>query len=217
MKKLNFETFKDYAEAAMRTASDKQPLAPWVVEKGLSNNLLHALLGIVTELEEIEEALYNNDEANLFEEFGDLLWFTALAFKELNMLDEASRMLKRIYEYDIEQTTTPNDILNAIKATMFYGKEFDMDTAVHFIFQEYYKVLHHLETVSGSMDITYRELVDYILTINIAKLKKRYPNEFNDLDAVKRDLNEERKLLEDYLNKFNRLISDGSITDDEEL
>jgi NTP pyrophosphatase (non-canonical NTP hydrolase) len=40
---------------------------------------LHALLGIVSELDELQEAQFIGDTTNIAEEIGDLLWYLALA------------------------------------------------------------------------------------------------------------------------------------------
>ena len=213
MKELNFPTFEKYANAAMRTLSDKQPLKEWVIEKGLTNNMLHATLGLITELKEMKEAVNNNDVINLFEEFGDLLWFITLGFKEFDLIDEADKIMNNIDDYDIDDDIEPNDVLNMIKATMFYGKELDTSVIRQFMIQEFYGLLTIINLVSGLMDITYRELVDVIMTINISKLKKRYPDKYNDMDAIERDLNSERELIKDFLDKL-KILQTTCVEDD---
>jgi len=58
--------------------------------KGLNGNIVHAIYGLCTEAGEISEALLkaaevgNFDEVNLKEEAGDLLWYLAMLFRELD-------------------------------------------------------------------------------------------------------------------------------------
>ena len=72
--------FNEYQALANRTA---KPLEP-------TDNLLHAALGLAGEAGEFVDAvkkhyIYNKplDRENLIEEVGDILWFCALAAKEL--------------------------------------------------------------------------------------------------------------------------------------
>jgi len=99
------------------------------ITKALPEDVLHGLLGIITESSEIAEILVEADKqpfdvVNLKEELGDLLWYMALICKEL--------------------------------------------------------------------DITFEEL----MRINMAKLKKRFPDKFTGDAAINRDVEAEREVLE---------------------
>jgi len=85
---------------------------------------LHALIGLVTELPELLDAVAKNYRVNIKEEIGDLMWYLAI------LVDE--------YELDF----------------------------------------------------------DDILTLNLNKLKARYPNKFTSHDALNRDLDKELEVLE---------------------
>ena len=58
--------------------------------KSLNGNIVHAIYGLCTEAGEISEALLKAtksgsfDEVNLKEEAGDLLWYLAMLFRELD-------------------------------------------------------------------------------------------------------------------------------------
>ena len=58
--------------------------------EGLNGNIVHAIYGLCTEAGEISEALLKAtqsgsfDEVNLKEEAGDLLWYLAMLFRELD-------------------------------------------------------------------------------------------------------------------------------------
>ncbi|MDA9619395.1 hypothetical protein N9T04_00785 [Alphaproteobacteria bacterium] len=58
--------------------------------EGLNGNIVHAIFGLCTEAGEISEALLKAgelgsfDEVNLKEEAGDLLWYLAMLFRELD-------------------------------------------------------------------------------------------------------------------------------------
>lgn len=103
---------------------------------GDPRNLIHAIIGIFTEAGEMLEALRDGlngnglDPINMNEEVGDLFWYIAILFNDMN--NEGSK---------------------------------------HYTFEE-------------------------AMRVNIAKLKKRFPNKFEEYAANNRDLIAERDILE---------------------
>ncbi|MBT5185333.1 MAG: nucleoside triphosphate pyrophosphohydrolase family protein [Kordiimonadaceae bacterium] len=84
---------------------------------GLNGNIVHAIYGLCTEAGEISEAFLKAaqtgqfDEVNLKEEAGDLLWYLAMLFRELDT--------------DFEQVATTN--INKLKAR--FPEKFTQDKA----------------------------------------------------------------------------------------
>lgn len=80
--------------------------------------LLHAAMGVSTESSEIFEALIAGDTVNLIEEGGDVMWYLALMFDEL----------------DTNFTEACNTVINKLKAR--YPNKFTSDDALN-------RDLHH--------------------------------------------------------------------------
>lgn len=84
---------------------------------GLNGNIVHAIYGLCTEAGEISEAFLkaaengNFDEVNLKEEAGDLLWYLAMLFRELDT--------------DFDEVATTN--INKLKAR--FPEKFTQDNA----------------------------------------------------------------------------------------
>ena len=93
-------TFKQYTAGALRTESTLCPLAPEVEDRGLSNRLYHAILGLCTEMHEIYDAIELKDpntwdNVNILEEAGDSMWYLAIAADEL-------KITKQINDFKVE-------------------------------------------------------------------------------------------------------------------
>ena len=84
---------------------------------GLNGNIVHAIYGLCTEAGEISEAFLKAaetgkfDEVNLKEEAGDLLWYLAMLFRELDT--------------DFDEVATTN--INKLKAR--FPEKFNQDKA----------------------------------------------------------------------------------------
>lgn len=60
------------------------PTAPFELDlQAVDPDILHAVLGVISESGELLQALGNNDKLNMVEEGGDFLWYLALLFKKL--------------------------------------------------------------------------------------------------------------------------------------
>lgn len=81
------------------------------------------------------------------------------------------------------------ELLDIAKKRLIYGKKID---AVHAM-EEIGDILHYLTYMCDSLGITFKQCME----ANKRKLHKRYPEAFNTVDALNRDLDGERKELED--------------------
>jgi len=207
MEKLKeIKSFQEYVKLALRTESNYSPLKEEVEKDiGLSHRIVHAVLGIETEIAEANIAFNKEDFVNYTEELGDIAWFLAIASDELGLVDDMDSILferlektKKVKEFeDPGDLTEP--ILSAIKASMFYKKPFDKELAEKYILQ----IAWILYDAIAEFNSTYVDgkPVQEILAININKLSTRYPEKFDFGKAVNRDLEKEREVLEEYANK----------------
>lgn len=152
-------------------------------------NLLHGVVGVLTELEEL---LSWNDQVNKKEEVADIFWYLALIDRELDLNFE-------IIKYNnFTQLTNQSLILQAFKQScllldylkkkIYYNKNIDIEN--------FSKLSSDLfETMSVFCHINQINIFD-ILDTNIEKLKARYGEKFSSERAINRNLEKERHILE---------------------
>jgi NTP pyrophosphatase (non-canonical NTP hydrolase) len=153
--------------------------------------LLHAVMGILTETEELlDNHLIKIDEINILEEIGDVAWYLAIIGREYNMdfptdLPLSNEDPMKIVISIIKQTCK---LLDMLKKKLYYNKPINdesfkqISTLVMILTQSYMN--YYSIDIKGSFDI------------NIAKLKARYGDKFSSDKAINRDLETERKILE---------------------
>lgn len=84
--------------------------------------------------------------------------------------------------------TEAGEFVDALKKHIFYGKELDVINLK--------EELGDSEWYTGvAIDVLNTTLND-VLTVNIAKLRKRYPEKFTAERAINRDLESEKEILE---------------------
>lgn len=175
-------------------------------EKTLSNEfhceekyqrLLHASIGILTEIEEILPNYKNNilvndinEQGSISEEISDVAWYIAILFREYKISFELN---------SVKSSRRSNDILNDIiiftikmldplKKKLYYNKDINDSTIIETSFKLYYLVLEFCYVNKIDLDTS--------LEKNISKLKARYGEKFSSEKAINRDLEVERKILE---------------------
>lgn len=165
----------EYITLAMRTESVDKFAA-------LDPRVLHATYGIVTE---VGELLLMTDDVNFVEEVGDICWYLAIVcdhwgvtFDELALLadDQMAQDDPRVL------LLCATDMMDLVKRASFYGKELD---EVRFV------------RLAATLYVSLAKMTDIERAkgLNIAKLKKRYPDGFDTLAATVRDLDGEREVL----------------------
>lgn len=204
-------TFKDYIQKAKLTESDNGHVCSWLAlhramtgSRNSDFRLLHTVLGMVSELSELRKAMETSDVVNVKEELGDIFWYLAVGidacsfdadFVQVNT-DNIEPELKAGFEgREVlamatfnELSCTMSEICNDVKRFLFYGRTFDLKALEH----KFYEVSASLIILARLYDLS----MEAVLTTNIAKLQKRYPNRFESVKAFERDLSEERKVLE---------------------
>jgi NTP pyrophosphatase (non-canonical NTP hydrolase) len=155
-----------------------------------AENLLHGVLGVVTELDELMDW---NDEVNKKEEVADVFWYLALLDRELNLnlkLEDFSKSFSQLNNNALimKSFRLSNYLLDCLKKKLYYNKPIDSDDfsmKISEIFECMEIFCHH-----NSIDVS------SILETNIQKLKARYGDKFSSDKAINRNLNKERQILE---------------------
>lgn len=171
------EMTENYITQAMRTNSTVVGVSPAV-----SPDLLHATLGINSELHEYDMA---KSWLNAIEELGDLCWFVALAAFDLGCdpfqkwdtyLDEHpdSMLLKEAVA----------EFLDLVKGAYAYNKPLDIPR-LHLL----------LDVMAGRIAKIIRSkskfTPDEVLAANIEKLRARFPEKFDTELALHRNVKQE--------------------------
>lgn len=155
-----------------------------------TDNLSHMILGLVSELSEIDEALVDPDGIdwiNIMEEVGDLIfyivgWSIFRGFKLEIQLTHRTYTTRNILRLT-------GKLANLLKRQIAYDKSIPSEEEQEFsqkiltALLNYYEMGTHINSIAA-MDRVY------------AKLTKRYENGFTVEAALNRDLEAERKALE---------------------
>ena len=84
--------------------------------------------------------------------------------------------------------TEAGEMLDAFKRKIFYGKELDTVN----VKEELGDLMWYMAILMRELDLDFEE----VLQLNIDKLKARFPDKFTEHDALNRDLDKERSILE---------------------
>lgn len=171
---------KEYQEKAKRTMADL----------GSDKlNLSHMVMGMCTELVELSQSMsvLGTDIVNTGEELADIQWYIAnyrtLRNQEYQPATGFVSNPKTRIMYD-----TVALLQDIIKKYIAYNKPIDFD--------EEQRLLNELQcNIDGIYNGLNLSQEEY-LQKNIDKLQARYPEKFTEYDAVNRDLDKERKILE---------------------
>lgn len=183
-----------YCDLAMRTNRwNQDPVRERITNDTI--HLLHAAMGLSTEVKELFEA---TDSVNIMEECGDFLWYSALMCKVfglelrdcINMADPqlpSGNPLNWLNQ-PVVIACCASEILDHVKKHIFYGRPIDrLEIAGRLAL-----LLRSVERVLGDAGFT----MDDAMARNIHKLRTRFPNCYTDESANNRDLQEERAVLE---------------------
>jgi len=94
----------------------------------------------------------------------------------------------RLLHAGIGLATESGEFLDALKKAIFYGKELDRINLQEEIGDLLWYCAIALDELGADFDST--------MSINIQKLKARFPNKFTEEDAENRNLDKEREILE---------------------
>lgn len=106
------------------------------------------------------------------------------AFKMSERCAESARLL----HYVLGVGTEAGELQDAVKRWVAYNKPLDKVN----VKEEIGDIFWYLARLCDELGLTFEEC----MARNIEKLRTRYPNKFTEHDAVNRDLEAERKVLE---------------------
>lgn len=152
-----------------------------------SVGLLHAILGIVGEISEFDDAFcksFEDPEATeetrlvVAKEFGDIWWYVALAAKCMNwdfveLVGNAAAMGDDLT--DDEVRLKPHEVSEPLKKWLFYGKAIDSDELLGAVT----RLMGNATALAGRLAIDIEEAH----RINIDKLRARFPEKFDEVTA----------------------------------
>ena len=182
----NISNYLEYKNKSTRTMPDL----------GKSKNETHMMAGLFTEKAEIIDVLKKKiaydkeiDMINLKEEIGDFMWYFVNAElvieKELGSFDH--------YKYITENAKAERELIKKISIEKFTSELLKIDFGSGITRFSLLLAGDFISKVLAYFNIDFMEC----LNSNYEKLLKRYPEGFNTDKAVNRDLDTERKTLED--------------------
>lgn len=163
----------------------------------MTENIAHMLYGMTGEFDESMEALEKKDAINLAEELTDVNWFICnyANFKGINISQHFNFTLNTkpiLYDY-IDSAVNQlqrkiSKLTDLEKRKLAYNSPIDSDLLLERIL-DVFKALNYCYNIA---------LIDPFASMqrNINKLKVRFPDKFSDENAIKRDLELERIMLE---------------------
>lgn len=167
--------------------------------------ILHAIIGTLTEVEEILENYKDgelmvdiNKQGSVAEESADIFWYLSILFRELNIRNYNYKLptdissdnlnIDKPFNTLLSFTKVSLRFLDLLKKKIFYNKDISNEVMIDLSIK-----LHALLTHFCNQ---YNADIDQILEKNISKLKARYGEKFSSDKAINRDLETERKILE---------------------
>jgi NTP pyrophosphatase (non-canonical NTP hydrolase) len=154
-----------------------------------SANILHMKMGIITEAAEVVDILKKKhaygkeiDLSHMKEELGDLMWYAAnyCKFMEINF----ANIIDDITYEPLYDRSTDFSMYELMELIVINATALDINS----IYDIIDLTLYAIEQVDGTLN--------EILDTNIRKLAVRYPEGFSSYYALNRDLDKERKILE---------------------
>lgn len=117
--------------------------------------------------------------------------YTEKAKRTLSSKFEVNQSMKHnvILHGVIGISTESGELLDALEKTVFYGKELDTVN----IREEIGDLMWYVAILCDAIGVKMEDILDK----NIEKLSSRYPEKFTTEAALNRDLEKERKILED--------------------
>lgn len=177
----------EYFELANRTSRDL----------GTKKNIVHASLGIISEIGELADMLKRNlaygkpfDKINLVEECGDVMWYIPLMCRQFS-IDFASLFPTREYALDPVDVLV-EDLVNWAGPLVASARTCHEHSLTPTFVPHLSAVVRTLDKICRAAGYTLEEA----MLRNIMKLNERFPDGFTEWAALNRDLIAERRVLE---------------------
>lgn len=188
--------WKEYKKLSERTFSYIENLNKDInIDLAIKLNQSHCAIGIITELGELMTAIKNNDIVNVTEELGDICWYISNLERLMGNNDQNLIAFKgKIKSIDIgDAIVNASNLLDIYKKGIYYNKQ------VNYI--EVTDVLELIKDFVSKAAKLNEKPMHTVLSVNINKLRLRFPNKFTEKDAIERDTDAEYKLMQNQINK----------------
>lgn len=160
---------------------------------------LHAVIGSLTEIEELLDNYQNgellqsvNKQGSIAEESADIFWYLAILYRELGIenIDNSFEINEDFNGFQILMRYLQVNLkmLDALKKKLYYNKNIDMLIFINQTFELYSLLERYCKFYNTDLGV--------ILEKNINKLKARYGDKFSSEKAINRDLELEKNILE---------------------
>ena len=182
-----------FVEQAMRTNN------PNTGTYGTKPDLVHAVLGYISEIDEFCNALIASDIGNAYEELGDMFWFSALFEKATGFKVEFALEEK---PEQSDPITVMGSLADLLKSHFAYGAKKQLDQKgieqrMAVIMGENLQDI--IELLADMTRTTPATVAEKAQTLVINKLKARYPDKFKTEHALRRDLGYENEVIKQSL------------------
>jgi NTP pyrophosphatase (non-canonical NTP hydrolase) len=176
---------RDYQEKAQRTCAS-------LGDEKL--DLCHMTLGMVSEEEEVAQAITLEDAVNLREELADICWYVAnyctlRGYEFEDILSKSENFGAELEAWESESSPLLifiSRISDYVKKYIAYNKPISRELEEKSLIGILFSVKDLEESFNFKAD----------LGRNIQKLEARYPEKFTNEKAINRNLDVERKILE---------------------
>lgn len=158
-------------------------------------NRIHMSMGMASEISELLDAIDTNDQVNISEELSDVLWYACNDLTIHNFKTPELQSLLDItntHETNLFRINTLVKCISALvdldKKELAYNKSQDTEHRNNLLDN----IIMSVEFIAKIFNINMNESRDKV----IRKLRKRYPEKFDETLAKERNLEAERKELE---------------------
>ena len=175
---INYKNYQGLASVTCKDLEDEE------------KNRIHMEMGIITETAEIIDILKKQlaygkqvDWNHMTEEFGDAFWYIAnycefIGFSFSNMVEN---IIVDLDDNDTKPTSIYTELQNVLTIMPLH------QDWIRYILERY------IICIINYTDIN----LDHCLSINIKKLQARYPEGFSSYYALNRNLDNEKKIIND--------------------
>lgn len=176
---MNSLTLSQYQLLALRTA----PPFKFRQIEPIQDFLVHGVMGLATEIAEIVED--RDNELNVLQEIGDVMWYCSLICSGLgvDLGDLASYPVRKDHQLT-DLISFLGSATDCVKRHVYYKLKLDEDLLI--------KSVANIKSIVDSLS---GERFEQCLSMNIEKLKIRYPKKFDAVEAESRNLDAESKVF----------------------
>ena len=198
------KNFKEYILLAKRTESEAIEASLKLKNKSVKR-MMHAALGLITEVIELFEGITHKNIKNIKEEFGDVFWYLAIAYDAsfdgfeykivLPNYPEEDNFWRSLGIPEIKELLLINikEYVDIVHRIIFYDQYcVDGEELNKVLYKIYNSIIWAINGIMGiRKDAPNKIRVIEILEANLLKLDKRYGSSFSVKGALCRDIEKE--------------------------